>query len=302
VVAFAGAAAPATRPLLTLALALALAALAPRAATAAPFKDGNLVAMRVGRGGTLTQAATAVFLDEYTVSGAIVQSILMPVTVSGSDLLIGQLSRSADGAYLTFGALSAPEGTPAGCGTGGYGYKNTVRNSCFKDWPRAIVRVDAGGNVAVTNLSASVYDGIIKGVCTYDGSGYYIVGNSSVASGSAGVAWVPHGGSTAASLVYSPNYNFLACTVGGPSAGVMQGPWGNTLYVSWQNTYTFPEGSGYAGYMFANTSATLASAPSAFYNSTPPSRLPFVEYPNEKPGPIPPGFNFHALNTGNGNL
>ena len=296
------AAAAAAPPLLAL---LLVALLAPRGARGAAFTDGNLVAMRVGRGGgpaaALTQAATAVFLDEYTPAGALVQSLLMPVTISGYDLLIGQLSRSADGAYLTFGALSAPEGTPAGCGTGGYGYTNTVPNSCFANWPRAIVRVDAGGNVAVTNLSASVYDGIIKGVCTYDGSGYYIVGNASVASGSAGVAWVPHGGSTATSLAYNSVYNFLACTVGGPSAGVMQGPWGNTLYVSWQNTVTYAESSGYAGYMFANPSATLASAPLALYNSTPPSRLPFVEYANANAGPIPAGFNFHALNTGNGN-
>ena len=209
----------------------------------------------------------------YTPAGTLVQSLPMPVTLSGIDLSTGHLSRSADGAFFTFGALSAPEGAPAVCGIGPAA--NTVANSCFPNWPRAIVRVDAGGNVAVTNISASVVDGIIAGACTYDGTGYYIMTNSSTASGSAGIAWAPHGAGTATSLLYQSIYNVHACTVGGPSAGVMQGPWGNTLYVSWQNTVTFAVGSGYAGYMFAAPSATLAAPPrrrSAGRTTRPPAR------------------------------
>lgn len=268
----------------------------------------------------------------YTPAGTLVQSLPMPVTLSGIDLSTGHLSRSADGAFFTFGALSAPEGAPAVCGIGPAA--NTVANSCFPNWPRAIVRVDAGGNVAVTNISASVVDGIIAGACTYDGTGYYIMTNSSTASGSAGIAWAPHGAGTATSLLYQSIYNVHACTVGGPSAGVMQGPWGNTLYVTWacitasrppyshscpnpasigtltrsltpnstqSNTVSYTQGSGYAGYMFATPPATLTTAPGTLYNSTPPSSAPFVEYPEANGGPVPAGYNFHALNTGDGN-
>src|SRR5688572_8497010 len=54
-------------------------------AEAAAFTSGNLVIYRVGTGGaaTLSNAATAVFLDEYTTSGGTpVQSIALPTTAT----------------------------------------------------------------------------------------------------------------------------------------------------------------------------------------------------------------------------
>ena len=247
---------------------LALLALAPRAARAAAFTDGNYVALRVGRGGgsaaALTQAAAATFLDEYTPAGALVQSIIMPVTLSGVDLSSGTLSRSADGAYLTFAGVSAPEGAPSVCGPGGSGVTNTVANSCFPNAPRSIVRVDAGGNVAVTNISASLYDGIISGVCTYDGTGYYAAGNATAASAAKGVAYVPHGnGAAASSITYTSGKYFRGCSVGGPSASVVGSPFGNTLYLVYSDIATYSMGSGYAAFVPGPTNpvpGTLAAS------------------------------------------
>ena len=52
-------------------------------AVAAPFTPGNLVVARVGPGAAaLNNASTAVFLDEYTTAGTLVQSIALPPAAS----------------------------------------------------------------------------------------------------------------------------------------------------------------------------------------------------------------------------
>src|SRR5262245_43719495 len=78
--------------------------------SAAPFTPGNLVVYRVGDGaGTLVNTGNAVFLDEYTTAGALVQSIALPTTVTGSQRQLiasgiatseGLMTRSADGQCL----------------------------------------------------------------------------------------------------------------------------------------------------------------------------------------------------------
>ena len=56
--------------------AIGLAALPARAAG---FTPGNLVVVRVGAGATaLSNAATQVFLDEYSPTGGLVQSVPLP--------------------------------------------------------------------------------------------------------------------------------------------------------------------------------------------------------------------------------
>ena len=91
------------------------------AAYGAAFTSGNIVVSRVGDGsGALTNAATAVFLDEYTPAGVLVQSIPMPTTASGSNKRFtnsgsatseGALTLSTDGRYLTLAGYDAATGT-----------------------------------------------------------------------------------------------------------------------------------------------------------------------------------------------
>jgi len=67
-----------TTCLARLVFALALAAVTSHASSITP---GNLVIYRVGDGSAaLGTAATAVFLDEYTPLGTLVQSIALPTT------------------------------------------------------------------------------------------------------------------------------------------------------------------------------------------------------------------------------
>lgn len=78
---------------------------------AAPFTLGNLVVSRVGVGGTgstiLTSAATAVFLDEFTTTGTLVQTLALPTTGTGAFTLSG--TASSEGALT----LSANPSTQA---------------------------------------------------------------------------------------------------------------------------------------------------------------------------------------------
>ncbi len=93
----------------------------------AAFTAGNIVVYRVGDGAAaLTSAATAVFLDEYTTSGTLVQSIALPTALSGAQRRLtasgtatseGLLSRSANGACVLLTGYDAPTGTASISGT-----------------------------------------------------------------------------------------------------------------------------------------------------------------------------------------
>ena len=90
----------------------------------APFTAGNIIVYRVGNGSAaLTTAAAAVYLDEYTADGSLVQSIAMPTAISGTNNILtarglgggrfeGMMNLSVDGKYLVVpGINTAPGGT-----------------------------------------------------------------------------------------------------------------------------------------------------------------------------------------------
>jgi len=79
-------------------------------ATAGPFTAGHIVVYRVGDGiNALVSTGNSVFLDEYTTSGTLVQSVPLPTVISGAQKQLiasgsakseGMLTRSVDGQYL----------------------------------------------------------------------------------------------------------------------------------------------------------------------------------------------------------
>ncbi len=85
------------------------------------FTPGNIVVYRVGSGvGSLVNTGNAVFMDEYTTAGVLVQSVALPTAVSGADKRLiasgtatseGGLARSADGSCLL---LTGYDATPGG--------------------------------------------------------------------------------------------------------------------------------------------------------------------------------------------
>jgi len=81
----------------------------------AQFTSGNLAVLREGDGTqTLANTGNTIFIDQYTVGGAYVNSLTIPdsganaLVLSGNATAEGYLSRSPNGQYLTFAAYNTP--------------------------------------------------------------------------------------------------------------------------------------------------------------------------------------------------
>jgi uncharacterized repeat protein (TIGR01451 family) len=148
-------------------------------AFAAAFTPGNLVIYRVGVGGAtpLTNTGSAVFLDEVTPLGVLVQSIALPTTVSGVNKQLiasgvatseGLLTRSANGNCLVLDGYAANLG-------GGTSLPTTTSASV----PRSIGVVDNLGNI---NTSTALTDAANlespRGAATTDCSTLWITGGT----------------------------------------------------------------------------------------------------------------------------
>jgi hypothetical protein len=101
--------------------AAAVPLLSSSEAQADQFTGGNLVVYRVGDGAApLTNAASAVFLDEFSPSGTKVQSLALPTAAAGANSALtavgrsrseGLIANSADGRLLTLTGYAAAPGT-----------------------------------------------------------------------------------------------------------------------------------------------------------------------------------------------
>jgi hypothetical protein len=152
-----------------------MALLGATPALAAAFAPGDLVVARVGSGtGSLSSAATAVFLDEYTPSGALVQSVALPTsssgsnrrfTMSGSATSEGALALSADGRYLTLGGYDAALGTAS------------IASTSTSTASRVVARVDGNGGVDTSTAITDAFSANnVRGAVTDDGSRFWVVG------------------------------------------------------------------------------------------------------------------------------
>jgi hypothetical protein len=102
-------------------LGLTALALVSSAAFAAPITAGNLVLVRSGDGSAaLSGVATAVFIDEYTTSGTLVQSFSLSTAgaptfaLTGNSTTEGVLSLSQDGSRFAFTGYKTTLGTASG--------------------------------------------------------------------------------------------------------------------------------------------------------------------------------------------
>jgi hypothetical protein len=149
----------------------------PLLASAAPFAPGNIVVARVGDGSApLSAVATEVFLDEYTPSGTLVQSIGLPtsvgttnriLTAAGNAITELNLTRSADGHYLVLAGYGAAPGTPA------------VANTASTDVTRVIGLIGADGSIDTSTSAGEAFSGTsIRAAATADGTSFYSVGGA----------------------------------------------------------------------------------------------------------------------------
>ncbi len=156
----------------------ALCAFAVTTAEAAPITPGNLLLSRVGDGSAaLSSAGTAVFLDEYTKTGILVQSIAIPTSVSGANLALtmsgsatseGGLAISQNGLYASFAGYNAAPGTA------------NVTTTTSAATPRVvgILNLATGAVDTSTSITGAFSGGNIRGAVT-DGTNAWAVGSSS---------------------------------------------------------------------------------------------------------------------------
>ncbi len=181
-----------TTPLLSTTLLAALAAIVP---AQTPLTTGNLVAVRVGDGSAAPTSATqAVFLDEFTPAGVLVQSIPLPTSTNGAQRQFtlrgnasseGYLNVSTDGRYLLLAGYDAPVGAALA----------TTEGSPASTTPRVIARIErATGVVDTSTALVDAYDGSgttqgnVRSAVSDDGSRFWVSGTGIAAS--AGVRFV----------------------------------------------------------------------------------------------------------------
>ena len=143
-------------------------------ALAAPLTPGNLLVYRVGDGSAaLSSAATAVFLDEYTTSGSLVQSIALPTTGTSALTAVGNattegiMSYSEDGSTIIF-----------------TGYRKDVGGSqpssdAATTTPRVIATLKPSTGLVDTSVTVINAGGTIRSATSTDGSSLFYVASSS---------------------------------------------------------------------------------------------------------------------------
>ncbi|MES2595030.1 MAG: Calx-beta domain-containing protein [Verrucomicrobiota bacterium] len=222
---------------------------------AAPFTAGNLVVYRIGTGtGSLVNTGNPVFLDEYTSSGTLVQSIALPTAVNGSQKRLiasgtagseGQMTLSADGRYLV---LPGYDATPP--------HSSSLTGTASAAVNRVIGRVDALANIDTSTALTDAYSANnFRGVCTSDGTQFWIAGNGNSTTG--GVRHVASLGATTSLQLSTTNNNLRQPAV-----------FGGQLYVSSGNGSTArlgPVGSGLPN----TTSQIITSLPGYPVNLSP---------------------------------
>jgi hypothetical protein len=154
----------------TLALALAAAAQNPF------FTPGNLAVLRAGDGTqALTSSGNTIYIDQFTPSGTLVNSVAVPdagdgaLLVSGTAATEGGLGRSLDGTLLTFAGYHAERGA----------FSTSLANQSGAAAPRGLATVSAQGLYTLMETSATVYSGNNIRGATGDGTNNFWTAGSS---------------------------------------------------------------------------------------------------------------------------
>ena len=149
-----------------LAAALALVTLTSANAASSLLADSLLV-YRVGTGtGSLVNTGNSAFLDEYSRTGTLVQSIDLGIVASGTASSEGLISRSGDGRYIVATGYASTGGSSIGSSTG-------AANA------RVIARIDSAGNVdSTTRLTNYASGNNPRSAWSADGSSFYAVGGT----------------------------------------------------------------------------------------------------------------------------
>jgi len=149
-------------------LAITASLLSTLAVSQAQFTPGNLVILQDGDGSApLSNAGTALFLDQFTTSGVFVNSLSIPST--GSSALVnsgtagseGALNRSANGQYLVVAGYNTAAGSAS------------IASSTSATVPRGVATVNASGSYSLAATTSTSFSGNNIRSGTSDGSGNF---------------------------------------------------------------------------------------------------------------------------------
>ena len=164
------------------------------------FTPGNIVVYRVGNGAAaLSGSSAAGFLDEYTPTGTLVQSIALPtadaganqtLTDSGSATSHGLINRSADGRYLLVTGYDTPPGTA------------NVVTTATTTVSRIVGRVGADGIIDTTTALNDAFSSNYRSAASADGTSFYLSGNGTAAN--AGTRLATLGATTSTQIAATP--------------------------------------------------------------------------------------------------
>lgn len=168
----------------------------------AAFTSGDLVIYRVGDGSPIVDTGTPVFLDEYSPTGALVQSLALPIASSGSNHPIvassasteGFLTLSSDGQYLmATGYDASPGGSTA------------LSATTSAAVPRVVARIGADGAIDTTTaLTDFSSNGIPRSAISTDGTDIWLAGSKG------GLAYTTLGSTTSTAVsTVNPNLREL---------------------------------------------------------------------------------------------
>jgi len=146
--------------------ALALVSLTSANAASSLLSD-SIVVYRVGTGANnLVNTGNSAFLDEYSRTGTLIQSIDLGIIASGTASSEGFINRSGDGRYIIATGYASTGTTSISGSTG-------TANA------RVIARIDASGNVdSTTRLSNYSSGNNPRSAWSADGSSFYGVGGT----------------------------------------------------------------------------------------------------------------------------
>ena len=151
-------------PILTISFALFTSTSAKAASS---LLSDSIVVYRVGTGAnSLVNTGNSAFLDEYSRTGTLIQSIDLGIISSGTASSEGFINRSGDGRYIIATGYASTGATSISGSTG-------AANA------RVIARIDASGNVdSTTRLSNYASGNNPRSAWSADGSSFYGVGGT----------------------------------------------------------------------------------------------------------------------------
>jgi len=196
------------------------------------FGAASVVVLRVGDGSAaLTTGTAPLFLDEYAPSGpngtwvSVQNAPVSGVTLSGTDYTQGAFSRAADQASLVLAGVAAPAGTAP------------LAAVPWFSADRVIASLDRSGLTTLTPVAASVFDGLIKGVCTFDGTAFWFAGNTTTPIGIGYVARgaAPTAATSVVSLTGVKDFTACAATFNGGLVALRSQPSSKTVFYDYSH-------------------------------------------------------------------